>query len=257
MAEIDSIWSGVLPRLDAARRSLASMGQHLQEAGVGEPAEMAAARLALEELDRIVLIDPLAVGPNAGRDLDAAVEDAADRVDALMAEAASLSAELAGIDKRLASLRLLRAQAAAAYSEAKAKIAAPGELIKPPGPQIIDGVGGLAEQATSIATMGPVALAEFRRWNRTAQAVADQLERALSANRAGLDRRDELRGRLAAYRAKARAMGIAAVTHPDLADLADSAHNELFTAPVDVARASSLVERYGDGLRKASDGGST
>ncbi|MCP3936144.1 MAG: hypothetical protein GY708_12315 [Actinomycetia bacterium] len=257
IAEIDAVWSEILPRLDAARTSMSSMREHLS--GADEPAEVEAAQLAVDELDRIVLSDPLAIRHNAGRDLEAAVLEAARRVDAMVAERASLDDDLRSIDTRLAGLRLLRAKAAAAYSEAHAKILDPSDLVRVPGPHVIDGHGGLAERAKNLAgdsrakntAAGAIALTEYRSWDHLALALHAQLESAHRKNRAGLDTRDELRGRLIAYKAKASALAIAAVTHPTIADIAESAQNELFTAPIDLDRAADLVDRFAEAVSRS------
>ncbi|MEE9416722.1 MAG: hypothetical protein V3V01_15665, partial [Acidimicrobiales bacterium] len=78
----------------------------------------------------------------------------------------------------------------------------------------------------------------------------EQLVRAYAANALPLRRRDEIRGLLSAYWAKAAAVGRA--EDPLLSDLHDDAHNELFTSPTDVARAEMLVSGFGGALRDPS-----
>ena len=66
------------------------------------------------------------------------------------------------------------------------------------------------------------------------------------ANRAPLATRNELRGRLDAYRAKAYRLGL--LENPALAALYARAQEVLFTAPTDLAAADELVRRYQQAL---------
>ncbi|MDH4280824.1 MAG: hypothetical protein OEW83_22380, partial [Acidimicrobiia bacterium] len=67
-------------------------------------------------------------------------------------------------------------------------------------------------------------------------------------NRRGLDRRDELRGRLQAFQAKMAATGNA--ESPEAMDLADGAWTELYTAPSDLDAAEAAIVQLADELRK-------
>jgi len=87
-------------------------------------------------------------------------------------------------------------------------------------------------------------------WLELAEALVAQLAQAEKRNQAPLDRRNELRGLLSAYRAKAAAVGL--IEQADLSDLADEAHNELFTAPTDLTRAESLVNQLGAAMQTSS-----
>ena len=63
------------------------------------------------------------------------------------------------------------------------------------------------------------------------------------ANAHPLEKRDELRGLLAAFRAKMAATGFS--EDLVLRDISAEAHNELFTSPTDLARAEKLVTEFG------------
>ncbi|HEV8296604.1 MAG TPA: hypothetical protein VGQ20_04905, partial [Acidimicrobiales bacterium] len=67
-------------------------------------------------------------------------------------------------------------------------------------------------------------------------------------NRAPLARRDELRGLLASYRAKAGDVGVA--EDPRIAALTRAAHQQLHTAPTDLARAEQLIAELAVALRR-------
>ena len=80
-------------------------------------------------------------------------------------------------------------------------------------------------------------------WMRSARRFRDQLAQAEAANRAPLQERDELRGLLTAYRAKMAGVGKA--EDQTASELADEAHNELYTRPTDLDRALRLLRELG------------
>jgi hypothetical protein len=90
-------------------------------------------------------------------------------------------------------------------------------------------------------------------WFALAERLRSQLKRAVHINSAPLDSRDELRGRLAAYRAKASALGRSSERALD--DLAADAHEELYTTPIDLDRAARLVQDYAAALRTSDQAG--
>jgi hypothetical protein len=72
------------------------------------------------------------------------------------------------------------------------------------------------------------------------------LRAAAARNAALLAERNELRGRLDAYRAKALRRGLG--ESGDLWSLADAARDVLYTAPCDLAAARAAVNAYQDAL---------
>ncbi len=132
----------------------------------------------------------------------------------------------------------VREDAVAAWQLAAAKIAA-GAL--PPEP------AGLADLAARLA--GLDSLLASGRWTRlaseldlldrelaTATAAFKEAERAVVA---AMAKRDELRGLLGAYKAKAARLG--GVEDPGLAERYDQARDLLWTAPCDLAAAEAAV----------------
>jgi hypothetical protein len=135
----------------------------------------------------------------------------------------------------------VREDAVAAWQRAAVKIAA-GAL--PPVPS------GLADLSARLAGLDP--LLASGRWTRlaseldlldrelaTATAAFNEAERAVVA---AMAKRDELRGLLGAYKAKAARLG--AVEDPGLAERYDQARDLLWTAPCDLAAAEAAVAGY-------------
>ncbi len=251
VADIDHIWRDVLPRIDAASATLDRLQSAAQRLRVTEPALTAAVR-ARDELRAAVADDPVSVGHDRGVELDALVATAADRIAGAQRAFEDLDADLAGIESRLAEIRLLRARAESTYLESSRKIVDPHGLIRPPTVDAIDGPSGLARRADALLALDGPWLGTRRELDvvlEQCERLRAQLARAEAANRLPLDHRSELRGLLSAYWVKAAAVGRA--EDSALTELHDIAHNELFTAPTDLERAAHMVAELGAGMRSS------
>jgi hypothetical protein len=140
-----------------------------------------------------------------------------------------------------ATARSAREDAVAAWQQAAVKIAA--GALPPPPPDMADLSGRLA---------GLGALLADGRWTRLASEL-DLLEREVATATAGfkaaeravvaaMAKRDELRGLLGAYKAKAARLGGA--EDSGLAQHYDRARDLLWTAPCDLAAAEAAVAAY-------------
>jgi hypothetical protein len=198
--------------------------------------EAAAVRTELGRLRDGLNADPLGVLPGPAAALR-------DRAAALAARSAELAAVRDNADARVAATRQAADAARAAHADAVA--AAERAAVK----MIVrEQVPGFTDPSPRLA-----AVAELRasgRWPRLA-AELDALDRDLAAATAQfrdterrmaglLARRDELRGLLDAYKAKAARLGAI----EDLATLYDAAREVLWTAPCDLDVAEQAVQRY-------------
>jgi ElaB/YqjD/DUF883 family membrane-anchored ribosome-binding protein len=77
-----------------------------------------------------------------------------------------------------------------------------------------------------------------------AQTLLTEARRIADESRAPIKARNELRGRLDAYRAKAQQVG--RLEDSDATRAYDRAHGALYTAPTDLVTATKLVEQYQD-----------
>ncbi len=251
VAEVDQLWVSVLPRVDAARTTIARLEEEARQLGVIEPLIGRAAALADDLADRL-MSDPASVKVEDGPNLDAQVAKAASQMAALRTGHDNLDADLNATEELLASLRVLRARAEAAFVESGAKIDNPQGLARVPGPALLDGPDGMAarldalfENAATKAWTQKRALLDS--WLSSARKLENQLTRAEETNRRPLHRRDELRGRLQAYSAKIAASGRA--EDMDLAELVDRARSQLYSAPTDLAAAESVITNLAERLR--------
>jgi hypothetical protein len=254
VAAAEHVWTEVAGRLDAAGAELGRVMP--QAATLGDEAltgDLAAVQGKLARLRDTLNSDPLALWLGRSGPPGTAVDtSAADRLQQEVAAAATRVHELvrlrddarqriAGVTAAAATARSAREDAVAAWQQAAAKIAA-GAL--PPEP------AGLADLSARLADLGPL-LASGRltrlaseldlldRELGTATAAFKEAERGVVA---AMAKRDELRGLLGAYKAKAARLG--AIEDPGLAERYDRARDLLWTAPCDLAAAEAEVAGY-------------
>ncbi len=269
VAAAEHVWTEVAGRLDAAGAELARVTS--LAATLGDEAltgNLAVIQDKLARLRDTLNSDPLALwlgrsgpsrpgpsrpGPSrsgqSGTAVDTSGADrlreevaaAAARVDELVRLRDDASQRIAGVTAAAATARSAREDAVAAWQRAAAKIAA-GAL--PPEP------AGLADLSARLAGLGPL-LASGRltrlaseldlldRELTTATVAYQEAERAVVA---AMAKRDELRGLLGAYKAKAARLGGA--EDSGLAERYDQARDLLWTAPCDLVAAEAAVAAY-------------
>lgn len=251
LSEVDSAWSAVAaqwgPMTEAADAVIA------QAAALGEP-ELAGAfagRLAAARVED--LADPLAAAP--GGDLRPAarsrLRDLASELEALRRRLADIAALRDGYPRRVAGLRELVEQVAAAelrtrdsYAQVERKIADPR---LPPLPADAAMLRRRVPDPDKVHSGRLVRLAdELAGLERTIRQALARAEELRSAADGLLARRDELRGRLDAYRAKAARSGFA--EDAALTDRYQSAHDLLYTAPCRLPAATQAVHAYQQSL---------
>jgi hypothetical protein len=259
LSEVDTAWTVVAGRLARASEAVDALVALAGE--VGQPEAAAAVRRGLAEIARLDAADPLSAAPG-GRISGAAGA----RFDRLDADVAAVRARLGqvgqvrdGYPARAAAIRALvdevaRAEQAAAqaYRRVAEKIAEPGLAPLPAAADVLRGrLAGLDR------------LYRGAQWDRLAAdaAVLEESARRAAARAAELgaladglvERRDELRGRLAAYREKAARHGLA--EEETLTDAYGRAHALLFTAPCDLRGATRAVYAYQQALSGLVTGG--
>ena len=233
VSDTGAVWATLAPRVAAAGAAIAAGG-------------LDAPRAAYERLSAGLAVDPLSVDPAQVDALEQAVADAQRE----LAEVAGLREEAGA---RIAAARALMDSVEAAQRDGEtthqlvlAKIADPSV----PAPRRV--LSSLAAGLREIES-----LLELQRWTEARDALAgwtgdasEELEQALAiaaANRAPIERRDELRGRLKAYQGKARSLRV--LENREIAELFERAQRELYAAPTDLGAATELVTRYQEALR--------
>jgi hypothetical protein len=260
LSEVDTAWTVVAGRL--ARDAEAADGLTALAKTLGQPEAMAGVGRALAEISALDVADPLSAAP--GGRIGAAAGTRFDRLEAELAAVRTRLSELDGLrqayPRRVDELRALVsgvAQAeqavAQAYRHAAEKIADPGLAPLPTAAAVL---------TTRLAELDR--LCQSGQWSRLAadlSTVEDSARRSVSraaelrALADGLvERRDELRGRLSAYREKAARHGFA--EDEDLSARYDRARELLYTAPCDLRAGTRAVFDYQTAIaRLLSEGG--
>jgi hypothetical protein len=248
VAAAEHVWTEVAGRLDTAGAELARVTP--LSAALGDEAltgNLAAAQAELARMRDTLNSDPLALWQGGAADTSGAdrlrerVAAAVARADELIQLRDEARQRVDGARTAATAARSARDDAVAAWQQAAAKIAA-GALPPPPAE--------LADLSARLAGLGP--LLDAGRWPRLASEL-DLLDRELAtatarfnaAERASvtaLAKRDELRGLLGAYKAKAARLG--AVEDAALAERYDRARDLLWTAPCDLTAAEAAVAGY-------------
>jgi hypothetical protein len=244
----EHVWTEVAGRLDAAGAGLARVTP--LAAALGDEAltgNLAAAQAELARMRDTLNSDPLALWQGGAVDTSGAdrlqerIAAAVARADELIQLRDEARQRVDGARTAAAAARSARDDAVAAWQQAAAKIAA-GALPPPPAE--------LADLSARLAGLGP--LLDAGRWPRLASEL-DLLDRELAAatarfheaeraSVAALAKRDELRGLLGAYKAKAARLG--AVEDAALAERYARARDLLWTAPCDLTAAAAAVAGY-------------
>jgi hypothetical protein len=240
VADVGRAWETLGPRLRAARAQLAHCKQLARELD-DERGDLEAAEQRLAALGDALARDPLSIA-------DSDVEDVVQSLQAIRRDLDSLSALRGDILRRLARARALSAElqevareGRVAHEEVIVKIAAPASL-EPL--EIGDDVDAQLERIAELA--GRAAWREARdaleRWTAGVTALLDRARGIVTANRAPIESRNQLRALLEAYQIKARRLGL--IEDPRLADIFERAHEGLYTAPTDLAQTGELVRSY-------------
>jgi hypothetical protein len=250
-AAVEAVWAAVAVPLEAATTELGRVRPLVDGLGTDLETEFREAEKSVAAQRAAANADPLALWrPSAGGAAgDGSVDtSAASQVRDLVAALAPRVTE-AGLLRQQARRRIdeLAAAAAAAGAARQDAIAARWDAatritaLPPPPPEMT---------APPLASLG--ALADTGQWSRLA-AELSRCEAELAAAAAqtadvrqtaadAMGKRDELRGLLRAYKAKAARLG--AAEDPGLAASYDQAQGMLWTAPCDLAAAEAAVVAY-------------
>jgi hypothetical protein len=140
-----------------------------------------------------------------------------------------------------------------AHHEVLVKIVAPGV----PAPTPVDrDVAAALDAVVALGDAGRWRAAQtaLSEWNARVEVLLRRAHETAAANRAPIEERNELRGRLDAYRGMAHATGM--LEDPDAARCYERAHDALYTAPTNLHESARLVRAYQDVLSAPAARGS-
>lgn len=238
-------WSELPPQVRELRERLAAVST--------EPAADAIER-QLDDLSHTILGDPVSAERSR---LDAISVDIDGIVDAhrdVTAVREGWNDELASARRMLQALRSAVGEASAARAHRAARVLAPPDHRCPPAarPSPDDAAAAL-DRIEALAAEGawPMVAVDLRAWSRDVAGVTAAATTEAGAERALVATRDELRGRLDAYHAKAGRLGL--LEDGALAADHDAALAALHDAPIDLTHAATLVAQYGDVVGRRLD----
>lgn len=244
LAQIATAWDAFAPRLHRIRTIVEESCELCLGLGDSDPRELDLARQRLTQLSEALGKDPLSV---AAADIEALERSVA----ALHADLGALAALRDEIGERLAAARslleeLLHAQgeSEAAHAEVLVKIEAPAVA----EPVALVGIEAELKQVVELSEAGEWRQASdaLAQWTTRASSLVDEARMITADNRAPIEARNQLRGRLDAYQAKAKRLG--RIEDAELSDLYERAHGTLYTAPTDLEHAEALLRQYQQAL---------
>ena len=247
VAAAESVWNETAEGLGEIGTQLAAAKEQLGDLGDDEvTGALAAAEAELGQLRGLLNSDPLALWHGGGVDTTR-LERLRKQAAAVAARAADISRLRADAQQRIAvaaaavaAVRAAREDAASARERAEAKIAAPG--LPPPADAAVLEARLAALDKLRAAGRWARLSAELDTIEAEAAAATQRCREAQRAAEALLGRRDELRGLLGAYQAKAARLGAAENT--ELSTLYSQAQDLLWTAPCDLDASAAAVTRY-------------
>jgi hypothetical protein len=253
--QLGTAWRNAVPRLDALRTRLGTAAATADTLGMPGDPELAAARTVVDDVTAQATADPLGAKVD---DAERLVQRVEERLSELARTRVGIGDDLDAAEKRLQDLATLVAAGTGAREAAEDRIVDPGGLVAPLDPGVLD-TGDRALRpwlirirAQARAGAWPAAAEGLEEWHEEADALHARADAIASANRAPLERRNDLRGLLDAFRAKAAALGLA--EDPALTEAYRSAREALYAYRCDVRRAEALVREYGRAIDEPPSG---
>jgi hypothetical protein len=243
----EAVWNEVADQLQQIGTDLAAARQ--QAAGLADEAltgVLAAAEAEVAQVRELVNSDPLALWQGGRVDVSR-LGRLKERTAAALSRAADLAVLRANSKQRIAAVAAVVATARQAWQDAMAareRAAAKIAAVALPAPPNVSGLAPRLASLDALTAAGRWARldSELDQLEKQATALAGQCRDAEQQAVALLDRREELRGLLDAYRARAAKLGGA--EDSDLDARYDRAHDLLWTAPCDLPAATDAVTGY-------------
>ena len=241
---VDAAWSRLEPALAQAEAEIQSLQQQANVLGVDTLTSLAVAQQALAPLRERVATDPLGVSDEFEQQIQPLIEQVKASLSQVLQQQRQVQDGLAAARTLLQQLIELNQQATAAYAESLEKVTDHSGLQRPLLAEHLDALQQWLSRLETRFVEGLVSPIQvgLENWlTKVKEAIVIE-QQTVTANRAPLETRRELRGRLEALKAKALARGRA--EDPLLSDLSAQAKQVLYSRPTDLAKAMALVTQY-------------
>ena len=242
---LGAAWGPMTDSVGEARSALVQIAADLDDLGESGDPDLDRLQQRLERLGNAVATDPVTVEAGDFDALESEIVRLRESVDAALQLREEIGARVAQARSTADQLRRAAWAAAEAHREVLVRIASPAV----PAPSAVDrAIGEDLDHVIGLTDQGQWRAAQHAldEWTACADELLRRAHECAAANRAPVEARDELRGRLDAYQAMAHGIGL--LEDPDAAQRYERAHHVLYTAPTDLAEAADLVRGYQDTL---------
>jgi len=245
---VDGAWHKLGMALDQTMSEIATFRREAEQWKTSFPA-LANAEAAMETIHTRIENDPLACAEEFDSGVEPVLRQARNALARIRAQHDQLSRALVDARKLMNQLEDVHKESLASWNNRRLKITGVAEPPAPQDEQAIQALGDWLQRLEKKFNEGmlePI-LVGLGKWNKSANDCVFHERAALNANQSPINERNELRGRLEALKAKARARGSA--EHPDLTRIANEAAKLLFNRPTPIDKASALLVDYERVLR--------
>lgn len=244
---VAGIWNDAPRQIREARNRIAELTELAETIGEPVPAQFTLLGAQIDVVAQAIMSDPLSIGAGTMAPLFDEIDRQARGLGAAAAVMADVDEQLGAARELLGEVRCAVDRCAAEHRDVSAKFAR--QLVHDPvelDPSVdttlrhlahLAEIGAWRTLADGLTKFQAIAIDMLRRAGETADRY-----RALTAER------NELRGRLDAYQAKAGGRGH--IEDAELIKLYEHARAELFTAPTDLDRARHLVQQFQEALNQ-------
>jgi hypothetical protein len=241
LVAVGRAWNEFEPRLRAARATLEDTVELACSLGEGSPSELDRARARLDELAQKLSKDPLSVSEGDLAEAERSLHAVGADLEGLERVRQEMATRLSDARRLLEELRDAAREGSQIHRQVLAKIVAPAV----PDPLRLDGaLESELDDVANIARHGAWREARtlLEQWGTRARSLLEQAQSIAHENGAPIRARNELRGLLDAYQAKAARFGL--IEDSRLSGTFEQARDALYSAPTDLAAAGDLVDRY-------------
>jgi hypothetical protein len=249
LADVANVWGDCTDRLERLNKEVSDLNSLMQDLGMRPTNQLRAIEQALADAHRVASEDPLSFDPHSIDVLEDRVLQARATVDQAVRGREARTEELADADRAveacLATVRACRSELDRVAEKVVVRDAARMRLEALVNE--IDQLRAERERADLLESHGAV-----ESIRRRGDQIQEELRRLVEEERARTERRDELRGLLGAYRAKAESAGLAENLEVDKSYLA--AQDHLFVSPCDLETSERLVTEFSHVIRARAGG---
>lgn len=241
---IEMAWESLGENIERASNRITALQSDFEFLEETERRKLREVEVQLNQLSQVAANDPLRASDELAA---AAITSGLDELDSKVIRCKQLreqvEADLRGAEALLANVQSGHRDAGNIHSEVCEKIAVVG-FPSPKPDRDIEALGAWLERLKAKYREGAVTAVSIglRNWTNAAREALGSDRAATEGGRRLLETRSELRGRLDALKAKARAYSIA--EEKGLMDLAEQARNLLYNRPSALDQAASLVSEY-------------